>query len=171
MNEPTAPMPWLTAYSGQTTDELLSLEGQYRIDSLIVAFEQAVDQKSARLGEASLTEEERLILAVEALEREVNNGGYVQFFENLSREYAPIIVHSLEQIGCLNTASLTARAIAALGVSELTPDAINEALATPDSEREEALNDCDQEYYSQPEPIAQQLFAFIKANRRDINLR
>jgi hypothetical protein len=47
-------LPWLNAYSGETVDELLALEGKYRIDSLVVAFEQAMDQKAARVGENKL---------------------------------------------------------------------------------------------------------------------
>ena len=31
---------WLDGYSGQSAEQLLSLEGQYRTDSLILAFEQ-----------------------------------------------------------------------------------------------------------------------------------
>jgi hypothetical protein len=100
MNRQYDPMPPLKAYDGQTTDELLSLEGKCRTDSLVIAFEQAVDQKAARLGETSLANEERVILAVEALEREVNNGGYAQFFQNSSREYASMIVNALRRIGC-----------------------------------------------------------------------
>ena len=61
-------------YSGQSADQLLSLEGMYRIDSLVRAFEQAITQKAQRGGVQSLTDEERIVLAVEALEREVNNG-------------------------------------------------------------------------------------------------
>ncbi len=67
-------LQWLDRYSGETVDELLALEGKYRIDSLVLAFEQAIDQKAARVGGEYLTDVERIILAVEALEREVNNG-------------------------------------------------------------------------------------------------
>jgi hypothetical protein len=91
------PMPdlqWLDGYSGESVDELIVLEGKYRRGSLVLAFEQAMAQKAARAGEDSLTADERTILAVEALEREVNNGGYGQFFLN-SREYASIIVDAL----------------------------------------------------------------------------
>jgi hypothetical protein len=81
---------------------------------LVVAFEQAFDQRAARVGENALTEEERIILAIEALEREVNNGGYSQFFLNSSREYAPVMVRALERIGCLKTAKITQKALDAL---------------------------------------------------------
>ena len=98
-------LKWLDQYTGQTTDELIALEGEYRTDSLVLAFEQALDQKTARAGTEELTAEERVVLAVEALEREVNNGGYGQFFTNDSNEYTPIIVDALMRIGCGDTAA------------------------------------------------------------------
>src|SRR5437879_4032538 len=104
-------LQWLDGYSGETIDELIALEGKYRTDSLVLAFEQAMDQKAARVGQDKLTLEERVILAIEALEREVNNGGYDQFFVNLSREYAPIIVDALRRIGCPRTAEITQKAL------------------------------------------------------------
>ena len=112
-------LKWLDGYSGQTTGQLLALERECRIDSLVLAFDDALDQKTARNGEGSLSREERVILAIEALEREVNNGGYRLFFENSSRQFAPIIVQALARIGCARVAEITQRAIDAL--SRLQP--------------------------------------------------
>jgi len=70
-------LQWLEAYSGQKTSELIGLEREYCIPSLILAFEEAIARESMH---RRLSEEERIVLAVEALEREVNNGGYSQFF-------------------------------------------------------------------------------------------
>ena len=107
-------LKWLDGYSGQSVDELIALEGEYRIDALVVAFDQALDQKAAANGDDSLSAEERVIVAIVALESEVNNGGYLQFFQNSSREFAPIIVQALERIGCARTAAITRKAIDAL---------------------------------------------------------
>jgi hypothetical protein len=41
--------PFLESYAGQSTEELLALEGKYRIDSLVLAFEQANDEPIADL--------------------------------------------------------------------------------------------------------------------------
>jgi Ni,Fe-hydrogenase I small subunit len=73
-------MKWMTdafldSYEGQSTEELLALEREYRVDSLVLAFEQAIQNKSPD----SISTEESYVLAVEGLEREVNNGGYSQF--------------------------------------------------------------------------------------------
>ena len=147
-------LKWLDEYSGQTTEELISLDGKYRTDSIIVAFEQALNQKAARFGDESLSNEEILILAIEALETEVNNGGYDQFFRNSSKEYVSIIVDSLKRIGYDEIAALTQRAIDSLG----------------DEDRENILGKCDEEYYAKAGDLAIPLFAFIKNNRDKINL-
>ncbi len=158
---------WLEGYSGQSVEELLSLRGKYRTDSLALAFEQAIGQKAARESVQSLTEEERVVLAVEALEREVNAGGYSQFFFNSSREFAPIIVAALDRIGCKKTAAITQKAVRALGASDLAEDAIDAALALDDGRRAK-LDRCDDSYYEDPEPIAERLLAFIAENKTNV---
>jgi hypothetical protein len=155
----------LEGYSGQSVDQLLLCEGKYRIDSLIMAFEQAISLKAEREGMQSLTDEERVVLAVEALEREVNNGGYDQFFVNSSRDFAPIIVDALQRIGCKKTGITTRRAIKALGISHISPDKIEAAMAEDNDLRSAKLAQCDESYYKNTEPIAERLFEFIKANR------
>jgi hypothetical protein len=100
---------FLKGYSGQSVEQLLSLEGEYRVDSLVLAFEEAIGQKARREGARNITEEENVILAVEALEREVNNGGYHQFFINSSRQFVPIVISALQRIGCKKTAAITQR--------------------------------------------------------------
>ena len=98
---------WLNTYTGQTTDELIALESNYRTDSLVLAFEQALGQKAGPLGFEGLTSAERVVLAVEAIEREVNNGGYDQLLINSSKELAPYFVSALNDIGCPKVARLT----------------------------------------------------------------
>jgi hypothetical protein len=159
---------WLNGYAGQSPGELLSLEGKYRIDSLVLAFEEAISQKAQREGVKGLTDEERIVLAVEALEREVNNGGYHQFFVNSSREFASVVVAALERIGCKKTATITQRAIKALGISDLTSEAIDAAIAGDDQKRRTKFSQCDDAYYKNTEPIAERLFAFIKTNKARI---
>jgi len=161
---------WLDRYSGQSTEELIALEGDYRIDSLVQAVEDAIRRKAERNGIHGLTEEERVVLAVEAMEREVNNGGYDQFFVNSSREFAPMIVTALQRIGCKKTAAITQRAIKAISASALTPEAIGEVMAANNEKRQEKLARCDDSYYKSSEPIAERLFSFVKANKAAIEL-
>lgn len=159
---------WLDGYSGESVEELIALEGTYRIDSLVLAFEQAMDQKAARVGKNKLTVEERIILAIEALEREVNNGGYGQFFVNLSREYAPIIVDALRQIGCPKIAVITQKALKIVQHAPISDAELEDGTLEENEDRQEALHECDSLFFEGPENIEERLFAYIKANRSRI---
>ena len=165
-----ADLKWLDGYSGQTIEELIEMANEYRIDSLLVALEEALNQKAAEVGEQDLSDEERIVLAVEALEREVNNGGYAQFFANSSGEYAAIIVESLLRIGCQEAANITSGAINALGIEDFSPEALEAALESEDEERDEQLEECDGLYSGAGEDIAGQLFEFVRANKDAIQL-
>ena len=161
---------FLKGYSAQSVEQLLSLESEYRIDSLVLAFEEAIGQKAGREGTRNLTEEENVILAVEALEREVNNGGYHQFFINSSQQFVPIVVSALQRIGCNKTAAITEKAIKTLGISDLNPEAIDMATARLGKQLIAKLEKCDDSYYKSAEPIADRLFSFIKINKAHISL-
>jgi hypothetical protein len=167
-----AKLPWLDAYNGETTEALLALEGRYRTDSLVVVFERDVGQKAHREGDAALSPEETYILAIEALEREVNNGGYSQFFTNSSKEFAPRVAEALDAIGCPRFAAVTRDAVAALGITgPVTEAAVDAAVDSADDRRLEALSACDDAYYAiADESIEDRLLAFIKDHRSAIRL-
>lgn len=153
---------WLAGYGGQTTEELLALEHQYRIDSLVSAFEQGLQ---ARAGDRALSKEERYVLAIEALEREVNNGGYRQFFMNSSNEFVDVIVEALQAIGCSETAAVAKQAIEVLGVEEPPTGPRVEAVVLEGDDRiDQELGKCTDQYFQSGEPIASLLFAWIKLN-------
>jgi proline dehydrogenase len=160
-------LQWLDGYSGQTVDELIALEGKYRIDSLVLAFEQAIDQKAARDGGEQLSDEELIILAIEAMEREVNNGGWGQFFVNTG-QFAPVIVDALQRIRCPKTAKIAQKALKIVEKAPITEDEIENGTWEDNEKRQDALNACDELYFERPENIEESLFAFIKANRAKI---
>ena len=152
---------FLAGYEGQLTEELLALEAQFRIDSLVLAFEQAIQSKSPE----SISVEESYVLAVEGLEREVNNGGYTQFFTNSSGEFAPIMEVALRAIGCPKTADITRDAIVALGLDKVTAETVAEATLANDELIEQALAACDDRYFANDEPISDRLFRWIAVHK------
>lgn len=158
--------PFLKSYDGQSTNELIALEEQFRIDSIVLAFEIALDEKR------ELSVAERVILSVEAIEREVNNGGFNQFFVNSSHKFAPYIVESFRSIGCPQTAELCQKAIDLLNVKDLFDfDALEDAACDADDALMEQFHALDDIYYAgAEEPIAVKLFDFIKRNRHTISL-
>lgn len=160
---------FLDEYDGQSVEELIGLQKTHRIDSIVLAFESALDRKKDSGKEMS--DAELIVLAVEALEREVNNGGYSQFFYNSSAEYTSIIVESLRAIGCNEIADLTQTAIGLLGLDSLDPEIIEERMDPDDDELEEALGELDGIYYSEVDDIpGYALFEYIKNNRNEIKL-
>lgn len=161
--------PWLD-YAGQQAAELFALAESHRVDSLVVAFEQAIGIKAHDRGADALSRVEWDCLAIEALEREVNNGGYEQFFTNSSNEFAGVIVGALERAGCPETAGITADAIAALGPgAELRPAALESLLQEEDEARSAALRACSDAYFGMSEDIAGRLFDYLGRNRDHVS--
>ncbi len=149
-------LPFLERFSGQSTDALIDLHGRYRTDSIVLAFEQALLEKLSR-GMVKLTEEERIVLAVEALEREVNNGGFDQLFFNVSSDLTQILPDALERIECPVVAAIVRAA------------SVGHALGDEDA-RDEELERCDQRFYARHESIEEALLEFIKKHRGAIDV-
>ncbi len=166
MSEPR----WLDGYSGQSTDELIALNGAFRTDSIVLAFEDAINRKAERLGDGHLTAAERVVLDVEALEREVNSDGYLGLFTYYSR-HVPGLVSALTAIGSDAVAELTRSALAELGIDgPLTPEAVESAANDEDDDRDERLDALDQTYYETAGDLAVPLLAYIRAHRDEIVL-
>jgi hypothetical protein len=159
-------LPWLD-YSGQTAIELIACRSSHRIDSLLCGFEEGILNKLDQQG--GISGEERLVLAVMALQREVNDGGHRQFFRNSSPEFAPIIQSSLLRIHCRATAEIVTDAMAALGLTDISPDTVSAALRGDDPVRDQALRDCDDRFYRTNE-IEPNLFSFVEAHQDKIQL-
>ncbi len=110
------------------------------------------------LGLAALSDPEQTVLAIEALEREVNNGGYQQFFINSSKEYIPIIVKALEAIGCPKIAHLTK-----VVILEFNKNLNHEKRLLA------LLEKFDEFYFERDESIEDQLYEYIKKHKNEIN--
>lgn len=159
---------FLDSYEGQSVDELIALAETHRVDSLVLAFESAIDDK--RDEGKTLSDPETVVLAVEGLEREVNNGGFSQFFYNSSVEYAPVIVDALNKIGCSKAAELATQAIACLGLESLDQDSIEDRMDPDDDDLENKLGAIDEQYYESVGDVSDPLFQFIIANKSQIDL-
>jgi hypothetical protein len=159
--------PFLESYGGQTIQQLIAMKDSYRIDSLVLAVEQALGSKP----ETELSEPERVVLAVEAMEREVNNGGYEQFFGNSSREFTGFLVRALELIGCPKCAAISADAISVLELPEqFDADTVEQVASELSDKSRERLNACDSHYYENDESIEQRLFAYIEQHQHEIQI-
>jgi hypothetical protein len=157
-------LPWLD-YAGQDTAEILACKSTHRIDSLLHALEAALQLRQGRNPAIAATPEEYALLAILALEREVNNGGYHQFFLNSSSQYALTVVDALRKVGCDATAALTEEAIHTLNQRPLTLEAIRSSIRKPNRERDRVLNALGQRFYKILE-IEPKLFTFVESHPR-----
>ena len=103
------------------------------------AFREGIQRKAARKGKRAVSHEEQTVLAVTALDQEVNNGGYDQFLRNSSRVFAPIVVESLLRVGCKRRARITERALEALRLPTLTVRKIDAVMRNESTERDQEL--------------------------------
>jgi hypothetical protein len=162
--------PWYRT-PAQTTEELLDLDdGQHRIDLIVMTFEDLLLGKLAREGRANLSTAEITVLAIEALEREVNNGGFHQFFSNSSVEFVSVLVDSLERSGCPKAAAIAQRAIDTLELPELSAAAIEAAMQTDNDERDAKLHECDEAFFAYEEDLAGNLFNYMRTNQPSIRI-
>ena len=113
-----------------------------------------------------LTEQEKMIVYIEELEREVNNGGFNQFFFNSSGNYTDGVVQALKNIGSIKFLNLVESAIAQFPNSEVPKNrqqrqAILEKI---DGEANPIWNTLNKEFYKYEEDIYGLLRAYISKN-------
>jgi hypothetical protein len=162
---------FLDSYNEESVEELIALERDYRLDSIVSAFEQAVERKAEKFGYDKLSHLEKAVLAIESLEREVNNGGFDQFFVNSSGKFTGDLVSSLKLIECFAAAEIVSRAMSALNVEgELTYQNIQNAIFRENQMRDQIFGVCDNDFYEYPDDITGKLFDFIKKHPDSISL-
>jgi hypothetical protein len=112
---------------------------------------------------ASQPPPQKVFSAIWAVESEVNNGGFKQYFFNDSRESAPFVVEALEAIGAPRTAAICKRAIAAAFPGGLPQQAetVRSAAASFSDEILKNLEPLDQEFFAYPHNLTDRLFVYV----------
>jgi hypothetical protein len=105
---------------------------------------------------------QKVFSAIWAVESEVNNGGFSQYFFNSSGESASFVVEALQTVGAPETAGISKRAIVAAFPSGLPQSAeeIRSAAADFPDDVVEKLESLDQEFFSYPHDLTDLLFAY-----------
>lgn len=112
---------------------------------------------------------QKVFSAVWAVEAEVNNGGFSQYFFNHSSETAGFVVEALETIGAPKTADICRRAIVAAFPDGLPQDFKQTRLATAEfsDETGRTLNALDNEFYQYPHDLTELLFSYVASHPQD----
>lgn len=120
----------------------------------------------------SLNEYERTIFVTQELENEVNNGGFFQFFDNSSGQFASEIVQAFINIGAEKTAEICRKAVEAFG-QELPVDweerrSLLDQIA--DAAVADVLDACDTAFYSYEEDLEALNAAYIRKHIEHFDL-
>ena len=118
---------------------------------------------------ARLTEAQKVFLIVENLEREVNNGGFNQFFFNSAGEFAHETVTALRAIGAFKTANVVLKAISVWPYQQVPKDRSKRRMMMEEmSERASIVwEECDEKFYVYEDKIGSLLLEYVKMNRSD----
>ena len=119
-----------------------------------------------------LNEYERTIVITQELENEVNNGGFEQFFDNSSGQFAYEIVPAFTRIGAGKTAEICAKAVGAF--PHTLPADWEERRALLDEIEDKAVADilaaCDDAFYAYEEDLESLNAAYIRKNLEHFTL-
>ncbi len=118
----------------------------------------------------NLNEEQRVLYITQALEMEVNNGGFSQFFFNSDGCFGNELVASFEKICAMKTAEICKKAISIYGDKVPTDREEREDIITPDDEKEEErieeiLNECDDAFFEYEDDLLELSYQFIINNK------
>ena len=120
-----------------------------------------------QVGFADLTEAEQTVYCLDALEREVNNGGFDQFFFNSSGNTALQTLAALERLGAQHPAGLVRRAVAVFPGGQPSADRDERETqmeALPESARE-LWSQLDDEFYEYKDNLTALERAYVQAHR------
>jgi hypothetical protein len=115
---------------------------------------------------------QKVFSAIWAVESEVNNGGFSQYFLNSSAESASFVAKALETIGAPKTASICNLAINTAFPKGLPPTAesISSLAADFSDEILESLESLDQEFFAYPHNLTELLFAYVSGHPEEFGI-
>ena len=121
-------------------------------NSYLIGLSESERTDFGRVDFAAQSYEQQVFSAIWALESQVNNGGFILFFDNeepLVVSFAPLALHA---IGAANCADIVSRAIALASSREFDPIA-------------EQLDSLDSEFYQYPDDLTELLYKYVAANQ------
>ena len=132
-------------------------------NSILVSLSESPQTKFGKQDFAQQFFPQKVFSAIWAVESEVNNGGFSQYFYNSSAETAPFVEQALQAVGAPRTADICKRAISVAFPDGLpaTDDAIVAAAADFSDAILAALEPLDQEFFAYPHDLTQLLFAYV----------
>ena len=156
-------------YNKMTLTDIWKIEDK---NSLILALDEHVAEKCAYGGNMdALSEQERIFYIVQTLEKEVNNGGFSQFFYNSSGDFSGELLYSLAEIGADEISVICGKALNAFGC-EIPVDRGEREELLDDMESngvDEIFDECDDEFYNNMDILTELSYAYVMKHRTDFS--
>lgn len=148
-------------------EKVLKIE---RRDMIVMKIDTYLNSKS-EYGEniEKLNPSQKTFLFVENLEREINNGGFNQYYFNSSGDFSQETVNALLEIGAEKTAEIVKKANSEFK-SGFVPKNRTERqieLELFEKKAEENWNKCDSEFYEYKDDLTELLIAFVINNKTE----
>src|ERR1700722_18072056 len=136
-------------------------------DNILISLSESDKTQFGKQDFATQSTTQQVFSSVWAVEAEVNNGGFSQYFLNDSCETAVFVAKALDTIGAPRTADICRRAIATAYPAGLppTPKTISTAAADFPDEILEQLALVDNEFFAYPHNLTDLLFAYVSKHR------
>lgn len=108
--------------------------------------------------------DQQVFSAIWTLESEVNNGGFLQYFENDRGETATFAPTALRRIGADKCSAIVDRAIATFcgGLFPSDPKKVDALLSEVSDEVRQKLEDLDSQFVEYPDNLTDLLFEFVR---------
>jgi hypothetical protein len=135
-------------------------------NAILIALSQSDRTAFGRDNFVTQSGSQKVFSSIWALEAEVNNGGFSQYFFNESRETAAFVVEALRSVGARQTAEICRKAIDTAFPAGLPSDlaVIRSVAADLSEESEGKLNELDRQFYLYPDNLTELLYAFVAAH-------
>jgi hypothetical protein len=157
---------------GITTEEILSHVNDAKKDNVLGALLWRLGQKCEKRGWNNLSDTERRLIAVDAMNDEVLDGGFRQYFSTSLGADATVALAGLKEMTATGAAEIMERAMAQFPASQ-PPAAYDQRNAVMDKIAATAnpvWDKCDHDYYEAKEDLDALELAYAQKKRVDIVL-
>ena len=148
-------------------DKVLRIERQ---DMIVMEIDTYLNKKCDYGKQINkLNDCQKVFLIIENLEREINNGGFHQFYWNSSGNYANETVDALVKIGAKKTAEIVKKANSEFknGIVPSDRDKRDKELSEIENRAMDNWNNCDNLFYDYEENLTELLIDFVLENKSD----
>ena len=136
----------------------------------LIALAQHPASRFWKLDFDELTVPERVFRCIWELEGDVNNGGFVQYYENSSGDTAHSVEFALVTVGAEDTAAIVREANSLFegGVPPKVQEDRQNVVESWSDQQTEGLDLLDDRFYQYPDDLTELLYGYVAAHKDEI---